>query len=416
MIAGGILLLLLVICSGPKSLTGQNLEREVSWSSRFGMRGQEEVSVAATRMRSKRRVSELVVNKTHEVSDLKDFYHPAIQLEDASLEEALNRLLQTYREICEETGETILPLRWEVNGDPKAIPQLALKGRFLHSCKLLAMHARMTCEVREGVLVFSKIEEGPDRTQTWTVPPTFYTYLAELAGQDIAAKNADLFTGEAVPEALTDLPLVGRLFRPGKADLSEMLARLGVLLEGETVTINQSNNHLEVNASEGTIAVIDPLVQMSMEDTPIQIRYELTHEVDGELQSLPKILALPGQNATIEIGKEYSGMQKGEIVNTFAGVKVSLEAELYGFGERTSMLYERTDPPSDAEVARYQKSGKLEDLALEGGGLMSRVTKTLQDRRENLPLEVWPEAESPGEKVYLKTQRIDATGEATDGP
>jgi hypothetical protein len=103
-------------------------------------------------------------------------------------------------------------------------------------------------------------------------------------------------------------------------------------------------------------------------------------------------------------------------VNAFAGVKVSLEAELYGFGERTSILYERTDPPSDAEVARYQKSGKLEDLALDGGGLMSRVTKSLQDRRENLPLEVWPEAESPGKKVYLKTQRIDATGEATDGP
>jgi hypothetical protein len=127
MIAGGILLLLLVICSGPKSLTGQNLESEVSWSSRFGMRGQEEVSVAATRMRSKRRVSELVVNKTYEVGDLKNFHHPAIQLEDASFGEALNRLLQMYREICEETAEKILPLRWEVDGDLKAIPKLGLE-------------------------------------------------------------------------------------------------------------------------------------------------------------------------------------------------------------------------------------------------------------------------------------------------
>lgn len=418
LIAGAILLLVLAIWFGQRKLVESDFESELSQAFRSGMSGHEEDPATATRTRSKRRVSELVANKTHEVSDLNDFYHPAIQLEGVSLEEALNRLLQTYRKICEETGETILPLRWEVNGDPKVIPKLVLEGRFLRSCKLLAMYARMTCEVRDGVLVFSEIETGPERTQKWTVPPTFATYLSGLLEKESALREPNPFGDKAVPEALTDLPLVGELFQSTRPfDLSETLKNLGILVEGESVTMNQSNSHLEVDASEGTIGLIDSLVQMSIGETPVQIRYDVSHEVNGEIQSLPKIVALPGQNATIEMGKEFSGMQKGKIVNAFAGVKVSLEAELYGFGERTSVLYERTDPPSDAEIAAYQKSGRLEDLDLEGVGIMSpHVTKTLQDRRENLPLEVWSEADSSGGKVYLTSQRIDATGRAIEGP
>jgi hypothetical protein len=156
---------------------------------------------------------------------------------------------------------------------------------------------------------------------------------------------------------------------------------------------------------------------MSMEEIPVQILYELSHQVAGEIQLLPKIISRPGQDATIEIGREYSGMQGGEIVNAFAGVKVSLGGELYGFGERTSVFYERTDSPSSEKIVAYQESGNLEDLDLRGVGMMvPGLTKTLQNRRDNLPLSVWGDADPSGEKVYLTSRRIDVTGRTIEGP
>lgn len=418
MITGSVLILLL-LSQKDLWLIGQGDQRSDSVLSESREKGPD--SSEEGRSRSTRKISEVIVNKTHEIDDLANFYHPAIVLEDASLEEGLEQLLASYRLICEETGETVLPLRWEVNGSPEMIRKLELEGRFLSSCRMLALSARMVCEVRDGALVFSSVESGPSRIQEWVVPPTFSTYLAGLAGEKIDSKSADPSGGkniEGIPAPLSDLSLINASFRVSKvSNLSKILREMAVLEDGETVEMESSTSRMKLNASEGTIALVDLLVRMSMEDTPVQILYELSHQVAGEIQLLPKIICRPGQNATIEIGREYSGMQGGEIVNAFAGVKVSLGGELYGFGERTSVFYERTDSPSSEEIAAYQESGNLEDLDLRGVGMMvPGLTKTLQNRRDNLPVSVWGDADPSGEKVYLTSRRIDATGRTIEGP
>lgn len=406
MITGSVLILLLSLWLSQKDLWllvqgDQQSDSALSESLEKGPDASEE-----GRSRSTRKISEVIVNKTHKIDDLANFYHPAIVLEDASLEEGLEQLLASYRLICEETGETVLPLRWEVNGSPEMIRKLELRGRFLSSCRMLGLSARMVCEVRDGALVFSSVESGQSRTQEWIVPPTFIDYLAGLAARQKETENADPFTNKSAGVSPEPAP-----------DLSEILEQMGVLAAGESVEMYQSSSRVKLDASEGTIALVGSLVKMSMEEIPVQILYELSHQVAGEIQLLPKIISRPGQDATIEIGREYSGMQGGEIVNAFAGVKVSLGGELYGFGERTSVFYERTDSPSSEKIVAYQESGNLEDLDLRGVGMMvPGLTKTLQNRRDNLPLSVWGDADPSGEKVYLTSRRIDVTGRTIEGP
>jgi hypothetical protein len=406
LITGSVLILLLSLWLSQKDLWllvqgDQQSDSALSESLEKGPDASEE-----GRSRSTRKISEVIVNKTHKIDDLANFYHPAIVLEDASLEEGLEQLLASYRLICEETGETVLPLRWEVNGSPEMIRKLELRGRFLSSCRMLGLSARMVCEVRDGALVFSSVESGQSRTQEWIVPPTFIDYLAGLAARQKETENADPFTNKSAGVSPEPAP-----------DLSEILEQMGVLAAGESVEMYQSSSRVKLDASEGTIALVGSLVKMSMEEIPVQILYELSHQVAGEIQLLPKIISRPGQDATIEIGREYSGMQGGEIVNAFAGVKVSLGGELYGFGERTSVFYERTDSPSSEKIVAYQESGNLEDLDLRGVGMMvPGLTKTLQNRRDNLPLSVWGDADPSGEKVYLTSRRIDVTGRTIEGP
>lgn len=210
-----------------------------------------------------------------------------------------------------------------------------------------------------------------------------------------------------------ELPIPGEMSgQPGGADLLEVLKELGVLGGGETLTLDPTTGRLEVKAGSGTMELFDALVQMSMEDQPVRLSYQLTQQIEGESLSLPKITALPGQEATLEIGKEYLGIQGDEWLTTFVGVKLNLTGELYGFGQKTSVFYERTNTPSALEIAAFEKSGRLEDLDLEGVGASTSVTETLKDRREKGGVE-FPLLR---DELRFTSQRIDVTGSLIEGP
>ena len=385
--SAAVALLLLTIWFGQQKVASDEATAEKQAMALRDVRDEgEDFSEVRTRSGSKREISKVVKNKTHEVSHLKDFYHPAIILEDVSLEEGMEQLMKAYQTVCDDTGETVLPLKWEVNGAPDQIQQVKLQGRFLTSCKLLAMHARMTFEVRDDELVFSKVVPGPEQTRSWTVPPTFAEALPALIGQVESSEDIE----------------------PGA-----FLAEVGLLREGEYLSYLPSSSVIITRAGAETSNLIGSLMQMALEDPPVQIRYQLSHQVDGEMNPIPSVIALPGQKSVLEIGNEYVGIQDGEATNAFVGVSVSLESELYGFVERNSVSYERVDPPSSQQMANFEESGNLTDLDLQGVGFTELRT---QSHRDDSTFELGSDGANSGPMLIVTSERIDATGTVIEGP
>lgn len=319
-------------------------------------------------------------------------------------------LLEAYRTICEETGETVLPLRWELKGSPDIITKLELKGDFLGSCRKLALHARLKFEVRDGTLVFSEFETATKREQKWQVPPTFVEHLSGLAGNSSGPDQGGPFEPYGANSS-GDSPKTGQ---EEVANLSNLLKSMGILETREEVSLNPATGRLEGEVGPGSREFLSDLVRESRGHPPWQISYRISDNLGGEMRELPHIVAIPGQSASLESISEYVGGSGDEATVAWAGVKMSLTGELYGLGERTRFYFERIDPPSDQNLARFQETGRLADLELAGTGGNSEALKTYTHRREGKPVEVaWsfrPEESDPDDlpRIVIKSTRLSA--------
>lgn len=396
-----ILLLLVVIWTRSRE-SGDSSSKTGREASSWSSRPDNQNPNARKRSRSSRRTSMRVTNPTHAVKDLVDFYHPAIRLGDASLDEAMARLLALYREICEETGETMLPLDWEIAGSPSPLGPIRLEGPFLNSCRKLALLSRMDLKIEGGTFVFQDLEPGPEVEKSWVVPPTFKTYLNALF------ENKTLETND--PFAPIDK--AQRI-----SGIRELLHERGILQPGEILEYDPGSGKVTVKGEGSTINLIENLVTTSLEERPLQIRYTAQQEVDGEWKALPTVVALPGQRATLELGDEVPYLAgNGTYHTAWLGTRLRLQAELYGFGERSEVHYSHTAKPSKERLLAFSRTGEIEAMRLEPRELnVDSLVTTVSDRRMETMYQI-SAVDDGGVQIRLFGERIDAAGRRIPGP
>lgn len=302
---GAILIALLVFFAGRYEAPESAPDYRAVKSSRLRGAGKQPRADGSPRSWSLRGPLSEEETKTHEFSDLIEFYHPRMELENVTLSEALRLLMGEYQRICEETGETTLPLRWQIDGSSRVIPKVNLEGHFQNSCRNLAIRARMHLEIIEGALVFTELEQGPVRKRTWKVPPNFADSLHRLMGQKVP-DGVEVIESPFPAEHPGDLPggpvATKRVAETAKANLSEQLGNLGILDPGDQVRVLAGSGELELTAGSGTMAMVEMLVEMTAAEMPRGIRYHLQHRIDGQLQGLPAVMIYSGGTGEVVPG------------------------------------------------------------------------------------------------------------------
>ncbi len=338
-----------------------------------------EVSVAegASKAPSLRRPSTMGKRPTHVMKDLVDFYHPRIDLKDHTIDQAMTELLAEYAQICAVTGETPLPIKWEVKGSSNQLREVHLEGSFLGSCRKLAFFSRMSLKLEENTLIFEPVAQGPIKQKALTVPPNFAEVAGSLFQQD---------EGEA------------------RIDLNSILLERGILLPGETLTTNPLTATIEVQGSAGSIQLMSDLIESAREQKPIQIKYSLNHKVDGTWKPLPSVLARSGQQGIIEISSPVAG--NGDPDQVRRGTQLTIQGELYGFGERMNLRYSRS-----GETAR-EPGAPFESHELSA----KNIVTTVEDREKITSLEFTGEDQGERAQFNIHSERIDATGRQITGP
>jgi hypothetical protein len=116
-------------------------------------------------------------------------------------------------------------------------------------------------------------------------------------------------------------------------------------------------------------------------------------------------------SSTIEIGKEYLELNGDEITLAWIGHRLEILAELYGFGERSTLNYSYIGEPSVEALAKYQESGRLDDLDLEQFQIENEViVKSDDDRLESSGMEFHDtDRDGHDRSLRLQSERIDAT-------
>ena len=372
---------------------------------------------SSTRLRARRSSGEKVEEVPHEVKDLPGFYLPSMTLENTNLAEAMDHLIDQYQEVCRDTGEVALPISWELEGKARAIEKLNLSGGLMSNFRLIALFSGTSVEVDGHRLVFKEIQDGPRRVQEWSVPPTFDRFGRDLISK--AVEVTEVFE-DVDAERITlpgDLPPVsdqGTVPIKVSADYGEFFRSVGFLGEEETLKLFVGSGRLRAEAGARHLAMIDAVVGEAAIEMPIQIRFFPRKTFNGEFEQLPTVVARPGQTATLEMGKEYidRDLVDGAPVVAWVGLRLELEAELYGFGERTKVTYAYIQQPAEGAQELFEETGKLDDLELEEFRVDEQVVfRSSNERLNNLP-EEFLGADSEGNQLGVSffSERIDATG------
>jgi len=372
-----------------------------------GSTARPQASLREVRQRSPRKSGGEKPETTHEAKDLGEFYLPAMTFENTTLSEAMDAILARYREICRETGETPLSLDWKIEGVNQTIDRFIFEGNLLLGCMELGFFAHKRFQFDGSNFVFAKIQNpnGPSVVREWTVPPTFETFLRNLLSkQDEPASGSSDDSpfpedGEAPEEA-------------ERVPLPVLLGEAGFLAEGESWELLPATSRLTVKAGARNLAHFDLLVKMAVNATPRQVRFSLRKSLNGVEEDLPSVVALPGQKATVEIGKEYPDLRSGEEIHAWVGARVSFEPVLYGLGERSEISFFFTSEPSEDALSIYQKSGNIKDLDLDEFSVEKRIVVTSDEHRlESLPVE-FSGTDREGNRLGFSytSERIDATG------
>jgi len=326
---------------------------------------------------------------SHKTEDLKNFILPPTEIRNLTLQQALDILFAQYREICQETGEHPISLRYKINGNPEPIVFLKLGGNFLSCCDYLATMSGTKMEVQDNKLIFTEIEDGPVVQRRWTVPPTFRHFLSEKS-QRASGNNSPNDDPFALSQS--DLP-----------DMGLLLASFGVTGDSDAVSFKTSSSTLTIKTGGKILARIDGLVKAVASDSPT-----LTHISFLEGEDQPISMIIPTENlSTWE--RNYLAGDQGP------NYQILLLATEQGFGRKIQTVSFTGSSPSDEERSLYQETEDIADLGIRENLTFAtyNISRAIDGDPQTLTFK--DEQGSLHERTFV-TERIDATGRAIRAP
>lgn len=352
-------------------------------------------STPSTQKRSNRKIRQ----QTHQASALKHFYLPPTDLKNVSLQAAGKIIIEKYETICRETDEIALPLVWKINSHKAHIQEIHLHGNLFQISQKLAIVSGTKFKLKGTSFIFQDIPEMEEHqltTREFMVPPTFEGWFNN-------------FPNKRPPHAWD---WDWDYYKDNPLDFTSTSRKIGLIDKDEKAIFDRSSTKLRVRARAGSMAKIEALVELARSDLPLQIRFTSQFGLNETLTDLPVVVALPGQPATLEIGKKYLELNEEKTNKVWGGHYLHISADLYGLGERSIVDYSHNQKPTKEALARYQKSGRLDDLDLklfeikngtmirtEGDRLNGRATRFDHTDRDGNAL-----------SLLILSERIDAVG------
>ncbi|MGC4013519.1 MAG: hypothetical protein QM755_03220 [Luteolibacter sp.] len=303
------------------------------------------------------------------------FFLPPIQMENLTIAQAVEKVLLTYRQVCEDTREEALPLQVGLQEaatartinvtTPRAPVGTVL--RFIASLSTNKLNGKLPDFHLRGLSI------EPDRRGTLDVPPDLFALLSNRAQRDPFETAEATGTHE---ENLQDF-LVQAGFSPSltcsvkgatltyqnfsEADLERLKAMMEVSDGGGfgPLQVQSGIRVLEISSKDLaekwtqnatlTTADIDLLMLASLKTQ------------DADLLTLPSFTARNGQSASAEVVQDAQDHQGAA---TWTGVRVSAITEPYGPGSTTSFHSQHKAKPDDEPVSVQLQSRYVPD----GGG------------------------------------------------
>jgi hypothetical protein len=366
----------------------------------------------AIKIKAKHRESDST-RYTHGPHRLREFMLPAIAINGLTLDEALRKLMASYRDACGKCGETPLPLTFAVppGADRKLTVHLSA-GNFKTSVQLLATLAGMKVSRNDMEFRFEPMsDERKSVNRTLQVSPNFLTVLNELAGADPASvrdPNVPIFYQHCLKKlGLTDPSTHVSIGASGDLRLETMSAKDAAVISELARTIGEQPPR-QVKAETKIVEIpVDsnwtPPDATQMTDGQIaMVMRDLAQQKGVELQTLPSTVARNGQNVSVELVREVihpiddSGTK---FEKQIVGKEINLQSNLLGFGHEADIKFTDTTCDTDPATGRlaFEKRTEMADESYSGDGATKLVVQTRPDGSRTL--------------LFLKAQTIDATGQ-----
>lgn len=355
---------------------------------------------------------------THGPQRLREFMLPALKIEGLTLEDALQKLMDTYEMACAKSGETPLPLTFSI--DPQARPRKLTfhfpTGDFNSSVRLLATLAGMKVSRDGREFRFEPMPKDDTAvSREMRVPPDFNSMLNQMAGV-MPPPDFDPFAEQPTVSHKT---------------VSESLQALGIELDPTTLLKLDFAGVLKLETrSAADAAVIAEITKLLSASTPKQLKFDpmvlelaagsdwsppdisqmtepevqkvmrdLAQRAGTDLQSLPSVTAKMGQGTAIEIINEvnYPTDDSGETLATRdVGKVMKVKGGMLGFGQEVSLNYTDTTVDSSTGKPVFDVRTDMSDEGFSSDGGSRFVVQTRPDGSKTV--------------VLLKSTVIDATG------
>ena len=315
---------------------------------------------------------------THLPEELVRFFLPSMRIEGLNLNEALELLLETYRETCAISGEVPLHVKFVTPRD-KPLPDLLLEARsFDRTIQLLAGLCGM--EVRRSGTTYklTEIEGDAHPNKKTAIAPDTVSRIAEMFGNDegdlgklLSEAGVSADSGmkiEVAAEGLVTIEGGTAAERAIAINLLGIVSRTENLQHKLTSRIVEIPPHLDLGFSNKSV--------FTEGETQVIIR-ELGNTEGVHTMTLPSVTSLSGKEASIEIMKEVFSLDAtGKVREKPLGIgkKVTVKSSSVGFGNNIDFRYEDIglDPVAPSGIRH------LSDVRSEGylGDKSSRIIST----------------------------------------
>ena len=290
----------------------------------------------------------------HEPSQLKEFQLPDFEAENVTLREAIERILQSYVDVCTVTKQEPIIFSLDLTELSNESMDVRLSGSSLTSMLM-----------RVGFQFGNRFSR--DEAQL-----NFHPFKDTIVGEDSRTHSVQVF-----PSFQEDLAQFLSLTdeEGGVRDLSfsELFQQMGLgLARGNSVRFVESSSTLIMRDSSANIEAFTAIFE-ELDRAPIQFRnstrlissdkelvdlptgWHSPEEVQvlmrrvaqsegAEIGTLPSVLARADERALVEVGGDWAGEGSADI-------RLSSETSLYGFGLQESISLE-----SSGEQIQFQKS------------------------------------------------------------
>lgn len=306
-----------------------------------------------------------------EAAKFRRFFLPPLKFENASLEEAMGRIVEAYREAAVATGQTPLDLQIDLSQAARDRPITGTTPRATAG-SVIRFVAALSSNGLGGTLPdfrLTALDRKPDRSGKIEVPPDLRSMLQQPLDGSSASDGGDPFAGSGVPQERAslhdillamgfdptiDCQLTGSSLSYGnfsEADLARLQAMIEVANGGEFGPLQNKSSVRILDMADAAAqiwtdgATLDPEAMQQLMRQTAQIK-------GTDLMSLPEVTARPGETATIEFIKE---VPDGEGGMTWTGHRVITNSVPYGLGNQIEMTYETRETADQIPIVVHQE-------------------------------------------------------------